>query len=148
MDCEKFSLVIITLDYQWGIAMKFYSIFVTTTVMVSALALSACASGGMDNGDLISQRGGDISARGKSWADGQRDQREGQKLVSRSDKQVSDGEKALRKAQDDMAKAQRRIEDASNDRVNGERLVTSGNLKMQQAESDYSTIRQGPSAVQ
>ncbi|WP_292624727.1 MULTISPECIES: hypothetical protein [unclassified Novosphingobium] len=130
--------------------MRISNLFNVTMVAASAFALTACASGGsggMDNGQRMAERGGDITARGKTWTDGQRDQREGQKLLSRSAKRAADGEKDLKNAQEKMVKAQRQIEDSRTERMNGEQLVSSGTQKMQQAEAEYSSIRNGPSAV-
>ena len=50
----------------------------------SPLLLGACASAGgspSDTGQRLSQRGGEISGYGESWTDGQKDFRQGQRLV-------------------------------------------------------------------
>ena len=116
----------------------------------AALTLAACSASGpksMDAGQRISERGGDISARGQSWRDGQRDQRKGQDLVKKSVDRISDGEKDLKKAHSAVTKAEQRIAAAQSGRAEGEQLISSGAQQMQRAEADYAIIKRGPSAL-
>jgi hypothetical protein len=130
--------------------MKTYYFAAMAVCLVGAVAVTGCSTTGsnkLDAGHRISERGAEISNRGQSWSDGQHDQRKGQKLVELSVDQVSDGENDLKKARAAVIKAEQRIEVAHANRTNGEKLVSSGTLKMQTAEADYAAIRDGPSAV-
>jgi hypothetical protein len=114
--------------------------------LVAAISFPLAASA-QDTGDRISARGAAISGRGKAWSDGQRDVQKGQRLIAKSMSRANDADKKLKRARESAAKAERQSQDAQSDRAQGERMISDGTAKMQQAETDYTGIRNGPSAV-
>ena len=125
--------------------------FRTATLALAATAsllLVACSTTEpLDAGHRISERGGDISARGQSWSEGQSDQQKGEEMVKRSADRTADSERDLRKAHAAVTKAEQRIQTAQDDRISGEQLISSGTQKMQKAEADYAAIKAGPAAI-
>ena len=116
---------------------------------IAGILLTGCSTtSSKPSGQLISERGGAISAKGEAWTDGQRDLQKGQKLVQRSDARVADGQNKLLHAQQAAADAERQIQTAQVDRTSGEQIMAGGATRMKQAEADYAAIRNGPSAIE
>jgi hypothetical protein len=116
----------------------------------SPLLLSACASSDgapMDTGERLSQRGGAISDYGASWTNGEKDFRQGQRLVERSGKDSSDAEKRLARAREQVASAEAQIRSAQVERSSGERMMADGTAQMQRAEADYTAVRTGQPVI-
>lgn len=119
-------------------------------LLFAALLLSGCSNSmqtAHDDGERMSERGSEISARGEAWTDGQRQLAQGRKLVAHSTDELADYEKKLMHANKDVLNSQQKIEVAKAERVNGEQLIADGTLKMQQAEAAYTQIKNGPSAI-
>lgn len=101
---------------------------------VLTMTLGACAgSGSMNAGERISERGGEITQYGDAWTSGNKDVRDGERLIAKSTKQIEDARKKLAKAEADQAKARQMIAD--------------GTIKMQRSEADYAAARAGPAAT-
>jgi chromosome segregation ATPase len=116
----------------------------------AALLVGACSTSGsstMDSGQRIAQRGGEISDYGSSWSAGQKDVKQGHRLVESSSSKAAKAQKQLDRARSDMLKAENRLRSAQTDRSQGERMVQNGNTQMQRAEADYFEARRGPSAL-
>ena len=113
------------------------------------LVAGACSTSntGMDTGERISQRAADIGNYGDAWSDGQKGVKQGQQLVEKSSSRLADAEKDLARARERVTRAERQIADAQADRTKGQQLIQDGTGQMQRAETDYSAIRTGPSAV-
>jgi hypothetical protein len=123
--------------------------FLLLATVPLALFATACASSntGFNTGERISQRGDDIGAYGAAWADGNKDVKEGEQLIRKSDSKLADAQSDLERARDQVARAERRIAEAASSQAVGQQLISSGAQQMQQAEADYSDIRAGPPAV-
>lgn len=118
--------------------------------VISPLLLGACSSTGsssMDAGQRISQRGHEIGDYGAAWSDGQRDVRQGRRLVEKNSDSSVDAEKRLARARADVAKAEEQLRKAQLGRSDGERLIADGTAQMQRAEADYTAVRAGPPAI-
>lgn len=107
------------------------SIFALLTVGVAACAGSASSS--MNAGERISERGGEISQYGDAWASGNKDVREGEKLIAQSTDQI--------------ANARRKLADAEVDRAKAQKMIADGTARMKQSEADYAAARAGPAAI-
>jgi septal ring factor EnvC (AmiA/AmiB activator) len=110
----------------------------TTLSMTAALALSlgACVGSGSstrDTGERMTQRGGEIAQYGDQWTAGNKDVRNGEKLIAKSSRQIDDARKKLSKAEADQAKARQ--------------MIAEGTIKMQSSEADYAAARTGPAAI-
>lgn len=99
------------------------------------LGLGACAGSGnsMNAGERISQRGGEITQYGDAWTAGNKEVRDGQRMINKSSDQIADARKKLAKAEADQARARQMIAD--------------GTIKMQRSEADYAAARAGPAAT-
>lgn len=112
------------------------------------LGLAACAGNQtLDNGQRMTARGVAIAARGSDWNDGQKDMRKGHRMVQQSADRITGSERKIQRAQNDIAKAEAQIRTAQADRVTGEQMVSSGAIRMQEAEARYNQIRRQPSAI-
>lgn len=87
----------------------------------------------MSAGERISQRGSAITQYGDAWTSGNKEVRDGQRLIDKSSKQIADAQKKLDKAEADQAKARQMIAD--------------GTAKMQRSEAEYAAIRARPAAT-
>jgi len=124
--------------------------FLRAILVASPVLLGACTTAGsssLDTGQRLSQRGGEISTYGKAWSDGQKDYRQGQRMVERSGKASTDGEKQLARAREQVAEAEEHIRSARAERSSGEQLMTDGTARMQRAEASYTAARTGPPAT-
>lgn len=126
---------------------RFLLLAIVATAPLSLAACGGTSNSTMDTGQRISERGGEISNYGDAWADGQKNYRQGQSMVEKSNKKAADAEKALVRARADMQKAEDNMRAAQADRASGEQLMSTGTSRMQQAEADYTAIRQGPPAT-
>ncbi|MDP3908467.1 hypothetical protein [Novosphingobium sp.] len=118
--------------------------------MAAPLVLGACSSTGsssMDVGQRISERGSTIGSYGAAWSDGQRDVKQGQRLIDKGSSSSINAEKQLARARADMIKAEEQLRKAQVAKAEGERLIADGTAQMQQAESAYTAVRVGPPAV-
>jgi hypothetical protein len=101
-----------------------------------ALAVGACA-GAYDAsptaGERITERGNVIGQYGEAWTSGNKDVREGQRILDKTTDQITDARKALAKAEADQAKARQ--------------LIADGTVRMKQSEADYAAARAGPAAI-
>jgi septal ring factor EnvC (AmiA/AmiB activator) len=98
------------------------------------LTLGACAgSGSMNAGERISERGGEITQYGDAWSSGNKEVRNGQRMIDKSNKQIADARKKLANAEADQAKAQQ--------------MIIDGTSKMQRSEAEYAATRAGPAAT-
>jgi len=113
------------------------------------LLAGACSTSntGMDTGERISQRGGEIGGYGEAWSDGQKDVKQGQQLVEKSSSTLADAEEDLASARERVARAERQIGEATADRAKGQQQSQDGTGQMQRAEADYTAIRSGPPAL-
>ena len=110
-------------------------------------ACSTSSSPKLDAGERMQARGAQISHQGDDWASGQKDVKEGKRLVERSQDRTKDAEKKRARATNTLADAEQKITEAEADRIRGERLVSEGAVKMDRAAAGYSTIRSGPPAI-
>ena len=100
------------------------------------LGLAACAgpdTSQMNAGERITERGGEITQYGDDWTSGNKEVRDGEKLIARSTSQITNARKKLAKAEADQVKARQMIAD--------------GTIKMQRSEADYAAVRAGPVAT-
>lgn len=99
------------------------------------LGLGACAGSGssMNAGERISERGGEIAQYGAAWTAGNKDVRNGEKLIAKSTDQIADARKKLAEAEADQARARQMIAD--------------GTTAMRRSEADYAAARAGPAAT-
>jgi len=119
-------------------------------VAISTIGLGACAStpdAPMDTGDLITQRGDEISDYGHAWSAGQADVAAGQKMVNKGSKRLDSAQKQLADARAALSKAEAKVQSAEADRTMGQRLISEGKSKMLRAEEDYSVTASGPTAT-
>lgn len=101
-----------------------------------ALMLAACAGSSASPttaGERITQRGDTITEYGDAWTSGNKDVRNGERLLSKSTDQIADARKKLAKAEADQSKARQ--------------LIADGTTRMQQSEADYAAARAGPAAI-
>lgn len=116
----------------------------------SVLCLSACAStpdAPMDTGELITQRGDEISDYGHAWSAGQKDVAAGQRIVKKGTKQLDRAQKQLADAQTALAEAEANVQSAETDKIIGQRLISDGKSKMLRAEEHYAVTASGPAVT-
>lgn len=106
---------------------------IATAALITA-TLGACAgSGSTTAGERITQRGGQITQYGDAWSAGNKEVREGQRIIDKSSDQIADARKKLAKAETDQARARQ--------------MIIDGTSKMQRSEAEYAATRAGPPAT-
>ena len=122
---------------------------VSAALAFSLLSLGACATDGRsrDTGERLSDRGKEIGAYGTAWSEGQKDVKNGEKIVEKSNRSLANGERDLERARKELAQAEQQISDASATRAAALKRIEDGRAQMGRAEADYATTKSGPSAV-
>ena len=112
---------------------KYITLAICSLATVSLGACAGSGGSGMNAGERLAERGGEITQYGDDWRAGSKAVRDGEKLIAKSTDQIADARKKLAKAEDDQARATRMIADGRRD--------------MARSEADYAASRAGPAAI-
>lgn len=126
---------------------KFTEISAFALLTVGLAACAGSASSSMNAGERISARGGEIAQFGDAWMSGNKDVRNGEKMIAKSNDQIVDARKQLAKAEAAQSKALARITQAEQDNAKARQMISDGTNQMQRSEAEYAATRKGPAAI-